>query len=88
MFYHASIKHISKLQIARNNVLQLKHILPESGYLEAAVYFNRAHVCVCLISSESWIRRWGWLLSPYPPYNPFATYLRAPGPVYPNPVSN
>ena len=45
-------------------------------------------LCVCLISSESWIRRWGRLISPYSTHNPFATYLRAPGPVYPNPFSD
>ena len=45
-------------------------------------------VCVCLFSSESWFRRWGRLIRLYSPYNPFATYLLAPGPVYPSPVSD
>ena len=44
----------------------------------------RGAVGVC-VSDLQWVpgfRRWGRLICPDPPYNPFATYLPALGPVY------
>ena len=39
-------------------------------------------MCVSILQWVPGFRRWGRLICPDPPYNPFATYLRAPGPVY------